>query len=108
MPCRARCSGTCAIGAFALAGGPGLDPVCRPEPDVGHQACRKRPVPALHALRYGPGQPGSEPQEHGVEPDQAQCLAVELPHLAEHVGLLDPLNDLAVFDPDVVEEAGLE
>jgi hypothetical protein len=30
-----------------------------------------------------------EPQEHGVEPDQAQCLAVELSHLGEHFGLLD-------------------
>ncbi len=48
----------------------------------------------------------SEPQEHGVEPDQAQCLAVELAHLAEHVGLLDPLDDLPVVDPDVIEEAG--
>ena len=42
----------------------------------------------------------SEPQEHGVEPDQAQCLAVELAHLAEHVGLLDPLDDLPVVDLD--------
>jgi hypothetical protein len=32
----------------------------------------------------------SEPQEHRVEPDQAQGLTVQLPHLPEHVGLLDP------------------
>ncbi len=50
----------------------------------------------------------SEPQEHGVKPDQAQRLAVELAHLAEHVGLLDPLDDLSVVDPDVVEEACLK
>jgi len=29
-------------------------------------------------------------------------------HLAEHVGLLDPLDDPPVLDPDVVEEAGFE
>jgi len=51
---------------------------------------------------------GSEPQEHGVEPDQAQGLTVELPHLGEYVGLLDPLDDQPAVDPDVVEEAGLE
>ena len=45
----------------------------------------------------------SEPQEHRVEPDQAQSLAVELAHLAKHVGLLDPLDDPPVVDPDVVE-----
>jgi hypothetical protein len=49
----------------------------------------------------------SEPQEHGVEPDQAQCPAVELAHLGEHVGLLDPLDDVSAVDPDVDEEAGL-
>src|SRR6185437_16746068 len=47
-----------------------------------------------------------KPQEHSVESDQAQCLAVQLPHLGEHVGLLDTLDDPAVVDADVVEEAG--
>jgi hypothetical protein len=60
--------------------------------------------PAL--LSRGPR--ASEAQEHGVEPDQAQCPAVKLPHLAEHVGLLYPLDDQPVVDPDMVEEAGLE
>lgn len=50
----------------------------------------------------------SEPQEHGVKPHQAQRLTVELAHLAEYVGLLDPLDDLAAVDPDVVEEVRLE
>ena len=49
----------------------------------------------------------SHPQEHGVEPDQAERLAVKLPHLGEHVGLLDPLDDPPVVDADEVEEAGL-
>jgi hypothetical protein len=52
--------------------------------------------------------PGSKPQEHGVEPDQAQCPAVELPHLGEHLGLLDPFDDPPIVAPDVVDEAGLE
>jgi hypothetical protein len=45
------------------------------------------------------------PQEHGVEPEETDCLAVQLPHLGEHVGLLDPVGagnpvtaaDLATF-----------
>src|SRR5579864_7232646 len=65
-------------------------------------------LPEVTPGRSGKAVPGaSEPQEHGVEPNQAQCLAVELAHLGEHVGLLDPLDDVSVVDPDVVEEAGL-
>jgi len=31
----------------------------------------------------------SQPREHGIKAGQAQRFAVELAHLAEHVGLLD-------------------
>src|SRR5215469_18092023 len=50
----------------------------------------------------------SQPKEHDIKANQAQRLAVELAHLAEHIGLLDALDDQPVLDPDVVEEAGLE
>jgi hypothetical protein len=50
----------------------------------------------------------SQPQEHDIKADQAQRFAVELAHLAEHIGLLDALDDQPVLDPDLVEEAGLE
>ena len=50
----------------------------------------------------------SQPQEHGIKTNQAQHFAVELAHLAEHIGLLDALDDQPVLDPNVVEEAGLE
>src|ERR1700751_3923243 len=40
-----------------------------------------------------------------VEVDQVpgERFAVELAHLGEHVGLLDPLDDVPVVDADVVE-----
>jgi len=44
---------------------------------------------------------------HAVTADH-QRFAVELAHLAEHIGLLAALDDQPVLDPDVVEEAGLE
>jgi len=52
-------------------------------------------------LRLKPPKPGSESnQTHG--------LSIDLSHLAEHVGLLDALDDQAVIEADVVEEAGFE
>jgi len=50
----------------------------------------------------------SQPQEHGVEAHQTQCLAIKLSHLPEHVCLLDALHDAVIIDTDEVEEAGLE
>ena len=46
----------------------------------------------------------SQTQEHGAKPDEAGRRAVKLPHLAEYICLLDPLDDPAVVDPYEIEK----
>ena len=46
--------------------------------------------------------------QHGPESNQTHGLSIELSHLAEDVGLLDALDDQAVIEEDVVEEASFE
>ena len=46
-------------------------------------------------------------EEHRADPDDAEGASVELAHLAEYVGLLDSLDDLALVESDVVEVARL-
>ena len=49
-----------------------------------------------------------QPQEHEIEPGQAEFFPGELVHLGQHVGLLDALDDKPVIGADVVEEVRLE
>ena len=49
-----------------------------------------------------------KPPKPGSESNQTHGLSIDLSHLAEHVGLLDALDDQAVIEEDVVEEASFE
>ena len=51
---------------------------------------------------------GLESPKHGPESNQTHGLSIELPHLAEDLGMLDALDDQAFIEEDVVEEASFE
>src|SRR5215472_4228728 len=78
---------------------------------VSFQGDRKSPANAIRSIPCAHDRAREHDsllaQEHRPQPDQAQALAVELAHLAQDVGLLHPLDDAAVLDPHVIEEAGL-
>jgi hypothetical protein len=53
------------------------------------------------------GRRGPSRSRLGPEPNQAQRFPVELSHLTEYVDLLHALDDQAVIDSNVIEEARL-
>jgi len=46
-------------------------------------------------------------KQHGADPSDAEDAPVQLAHLAEDVGLLNPLHDPSLVKTNVVEVAGL-
>src|SRR5215472_3427559 len=54
------------------------------------------------------GADGLQAPEHRSQPQQADALSVQLPHLAQRVRLLYPFDDPAVCDTRVIKEIGLK